>query len=152
MSAGLIEAGVWLLGLDGEGHAQLRFDAALRIDGGMVAQIGCWEAVSYGVEHLPRLGLRGGLALPLFVSSAPPTLADRFGGESGRLTPGSPAHLAVFAPGIVPSREALLRGEPGAVGFVAGKQLATLRGFLVDAPSEAEAKLWSAAARLAHGG
>ena len=149
MSGCLIEAGVWLLGLDEAGGAMLRFDAALRVDGGMVAQIGAWEAVSYGVEHLPRFGWRGGLGLPLFVSFAPATWADRFGGVGGRLTPGSPAHLVIFAPGVVPRREALLRGEPSATALVSGIPQTALGASLARSPGAEEAALWAAAERLA---
>lgn len=141
MNACLIEAGIWLLGFDEKGRELLRYDAALRVDEGMVVQIGAFEAVSYGFEHLPRLGLRGGLGLPLFVSA--PTREDRYAGTPGRLTPGSPANLAIFARGMAPSREALTRNEP--VVILADGALASLS----KQPSAAEAAIWDAAVRLA---
>jgi hypothetical protein len=79
----LIEAGVLWIG----GRAPLRYDAAFRVDKGMIAQIGAMEAVAYGNDHLPRYGSSAMLALPAFVR-APQRAAS--------LEPGSQADLALI--------------------------------------------------------
>ena len=109
MAGALISAKLWLLGLDPQGRPLWRHDATIRVDDGMVAQIGAWPAASYGVD-LPHYGDATGFALPLF---APPSgLAARFGGAGGRLTPGSAAHVAVFT-GRPPRRAALREAVSG---------------------------------------
>jgi len=146
----------------------LRFDAGVRIDGGMVAQVGAMEAVAYGNDDLPRYGARDAFACPIFAPDAPATLAERFGGLPGRLTPGSPAHLALFHRDRAPSRAdliAALRGEASGLSdlFVAGCALivngaavpgadqarAALAASLERPQSTQEEALWAAARRAA---
>ncbi len=145
MAGCLISAKLWLLGLDAQGRPMWRHDATIRVDDGMVAQIGAFEAVAYGVD-LPHYGDARGVALPFF---APPSgLAARFGGMAGRLTPGSPAHVALFpADGPPPSREAL--SSAGAQVFLDGRPAEgnALRGLLDGPETPAESAVWAAAKR-----
>lgn len=64
----IIEAGTILTGVDAHGRMELRHDAAMRIDNGMIAQIGTIEAVAYGNDHLPRHGGKGFVAMPGLVN------------------------------------------------------------------------------------
>jgi cytosine/adenosine deaminase-related metal-dependent hydrolase len=64
----IIEAGTILTGVDGNGGMELRADAAMRIDNGMIAQIGTIEAVAYGNDHLPRHGGKRFVAMPGLVN------------------------------------------------------------------------------------
>ena len=150
MTGCLIEAGLWLLGSDAR---DLRFDAAIRVDGGMVAQIGAIEAVAYGNDDLPRYGARDAFAVPIII-----------GGAEGRLSPGSPANLALFKAGCVPKRAdliAALHGEASGVCdlFVGGRPLradhawvageesarAALQASLALAANAREEAIWTAA-------
>ena len=94
----------------------------------MVAQIGAFAGVAYGVDHLPRYGGARGFAMPIFAAPAPGSLAARFGGVAGRLTPGSPAHVALFsADGPPLSRsdaQLFLDGEPATAWPEAPEQAA----------------------------
>ncbi|MGX5777123.1 amidohydrolase family protein [Methylorubrum zatmanii] len=64
----IIEAGTILSGLGPDGTMGLRHDAAVRVEKGMIAQIGPLEAVSYGYGDLPRFGSREMIALPGLVN------------------------------------------------------------------------------------
>lgn len=64
----IIEAGTILTGVDAAGRMELRHNAAMRIDNGMIAQIGTIEAVAYGNDHLPRHGGKGLVAMPGLVN------------------------------------------------------------------------------------
>jgi cytosine/adenosine deaminase-related metal-dependent hydrolase len=65
----IIEAGVALVGADGQGRMQLRHDVALRIHEGMIVQIGPLRGMLGGNEHLPRYGGAGFIAMPGLVNS-----------------------------------------------------------------------------------
>jgi hypothetical protein len=164
MTGCLISAGRWLLGLDSAGAPQWRYDATIRVDQGMVAQVGAFEAVAYGNDDLPRYGDAGSLALPIFAPPGTHSLASRFGGAGGRLTPGSPAHVALFrAGGAPPSRRelraaAFAETHDGAIlqVFIDGRLVIDGGGIVADASalraaldreeSPEEAALWAAAA------
>ncbi len=64
----IIEAGTILCGR-GEDGAELRFDACIRVQDGMIAQIGPMSAVAYGMDHLPRYGGADKIAIPGLVNS-----------------------------------------------------------------------------------
>lgn len=65
----IIEAGTVLTGLATDGRMQMRHDVAIRVQNGMIAQIGPMEAVGYGNDHLPRYGSPGMIAMPGLVNS-----------------------------------------------------------------------------------
>ena len=117
MSACLIAARAILVGVDSEGGIDLRYDAALRIDGGRVVQIGTWEAVSYGGDHLPRYGGPDFVALPRNCADAELALAIANGvvsssaARGATLRPGASADLVLFdAQGV--KRQVFLAGLP----------------------------------------
>jgi cytosine/adenosine deaminase-related metal-dependent hydrolase len=64
----IIEAGTILTGVDAKGVMELRHDAAMRVDNGMIAQIGTIEAVAYSNDHLPRHGGKRFVAMPGLVN------------------------------------------------------------------------------------
>ena len=171
MASCLISARLWLVGLDAAGAPQWRYDATMRVDQGMIAQIGAFEAVAYGNDQLPRYGAPDALALPIFAPLGAASLSARLGGATGRLTPGSPAHVALFANGGPPPSRGALRaaafGDAGGAAilqaFVDGAlviqagalvadadlaPLAALRAALDQPESPEEAALWAAAAKL----
>ncbi|PYE32230.1 MULTISPECIES: amidohydrolase family protein [unclassified Rhizobium] len=65
----IIEAGTVLTGLDADGGMQMRHDVGIRVDRGVIAQIGPLEAVGYGQDHLPRYGSRDMIAMPGLVNA-----------------------------------------------------------------------------------
>ncbi|MBB96432.1 MAG: cytosine deaminase [Rhodobacteraceae bacterium] len=65
----IIEAGTVLCGRNPSGGADLRHDVGIRVQGGMIAQIGPMAAVGYGNDHLPRFGGPGMIAIPGLVNS-----------------------------------------------------------------------------------
>jgi cytosine/adenosine deaminase-related metal-dependent hydrolase len=65
----IIEAGTVLCGLAPDGTMAMRHDVGIRVDGGMIAQIGSMPAVAYGNDHLPRFGSRDMIAMPGLVNS-----------------------------------------------------------------------------------
>jgi len=159
----LISARLWLVGLDATGEPQWRYGATIRVDQGMVAQIGAFEAVAYGNDQLSRYGAPDALALPIFAPADATSLSVRLGGAPGRLTPGSAAHVALFSRGGPPPSRHTLRaavfgeGAPGAAPevFVGGARvfdadadpatLAALRAALDRPETPEEAALWAAA-------
>lgn len=60
----IIEAGTVLTGCTGDGRMGMRHDVGIRVEKGMIAQIGPMEAVGYGNDHLPRFGSRRMIAMP----------------------------------------------------------------------------------------
>ena len=69
MSDCIIEAGAVLCGLADGGGAALRHDVGIRVQNGMIAQIGPLPAVGYGNDHLPRHGGAGMIAIPGLVNA-----------------------------------------------------------------------------------
>ena len=65
----IIEAGTVLTGLGSDGIMQMRHDVGIRVEKGMIAQIGSLEAVGYGNDHLARHGSRDMIAMPGLVNS-----------------------------------------------------------------------------------
>ncbi|HEY0124258.1 MAG TPA: amidohydrolase family protein [Rhizobium sp.] len=65
----IVEAGVALVGADGQGRMQLRHDVAIRVHKGMIVQIGPLRGMMGGNEHLPRYGGPGFIAMPGLVNS-----------------------------------------------------------------------------------
>ncbi|MDQ0456844.1 amidohydrolase family protein [Rhizobium paknamense] len=65
----IIEAGTVMTGLAADGRMQLRHDVGIRVEKGMIAQIGPLEAVGYGNDHLPRHGSAAMIAMPGLVNS-----------------------------------------------------------------------------------
>ncbi|QYA03647.1 amidohydrolase family protein [Rhizobium sp. B21/90] len=65
----IIEAGTVLSGLMPDGSMSMRHDVGIRVDRGMIAQIGAMEAVTYGNDHLPRFGSAEMIAMPGLVNS-----------------------------------------------------------------------------------
>lgn len=64
----IIEAGTIVCGRSGT-ETELRYDACIRVQGGMIAQIGPMSAVAYGMDHLPRYGGSDMIAIPGLVNS-----------------------------------------------------------------------------------
>lgn len=167
MASCLISAGRWLLGLDAANEPQWRYEAAIRVDQGMVAQIGTFEAVAYGNDQLARFGSQHTIALPIFAPASERSLTGRLGGAGGRLTPGSAAHIALFpTAGPKLTRRALRAaafGEDAGSGivqvFLDGElvidegeivdpaALERLRAALDQPETPAEAALWAALSR-----
>ncbi len=65
----IIEAGTVLTGLGSDGIMQMRHDVGIRVEKGMIAQIGSLEAVGYGNDHLRVHGSRDMIAMPGLVNS-----------------------------------------------------------------------------------
>jgi cytosine/adenosine deaminase-related metal-dependent hydrolase len=65
----IIEAGTVMTGLGPDGAMRLRHDVGIRVEQGMIAQIGPLEAVGYGNDQLPRHGSRAMIAMPGLVNS-----------------------------------------------------------------------------------
>lgn len=65
----IIEAGTVLIGVAPDGTMALRHDAAIRVHGGRIAQIGPIAAVGFGNDHLPRYGSRRLVAMPGFTNA-----------------------------------------------------------------------------------
>lgn len=65
----IIEAGTVLCGLDANGQMHLRHDVGIRVENGMIAQIGPLAAVGYGRDSLPRFGSPEMIAMPGLVNS-----------------------------------------------------------------------------------
>lgn len=65
----IIEAGTVLCGRNPGGGADLRHDVGIRVQDGMIAQIGPLSAVGYGNDHLPRYGGPGMIAIPGLVNA-----------------------------------------------------------------------------------
>ncbi|MGV1828287.1 amidohydrolase family protein [Agrobacterium vitis] len=64
-----LEAGTGLTGLGTDGKMTMRHDVGIRVEKGMIAQIGPMEAISYGNDHLPRFGSRRMIAMPGLVNA-----------------------------------------------------------------------------------
>lgn len=65
----IVEAGTVLCGLAPDGTMRMRHDVGIRVEKGMIAQIGPMQAVAYGNDHLPRFGSQAMVAMPGFVNS-----------------------------------------------------------------------------------
>lgn len=65
----IIEAGTVICGSTTDGTAELRHDVGIRVQDGMIAQIGPLSAVGYGLDHLPRFGGEDMIAMPGLVNS-----------------------------------------------------------------------------------
>jgi cytosine/adenosine deaminase-related metal-dependent hydrolase len=65
----IIEAGTVLTGIGPNGVMGMRHDVGIRVEKGMIAQIGPMEAVAYGNDHLQRFGSRGMIAMPGLVNA-----------------------------------------------------------------------------------
>jgi cytosine/adenosine deaminase-related metal-dependent hydrolase len=65
----IIEAGIVLCGRLPDGTMSMRRDVGIRVDDGMIAQIGPLAAVAYGNEHLARFGSPDMIAMPGLVNS-----------------------------------------------------------------------------------
>lgn len=65
----IIEAGTVLCGLNANGQMHLRHDVGIRVENGMIAQIGPLAAVGYGRDSLPRFGSPEMIAMPGLVNS-----------------------------------------------------------------------------------
>ncbi len=159
----IVEAGTILVGLGDDGEPSLRYGAAARIDGGVIAHVGAIEAVVCANEHLPRHGGPELVILPLYLI------------EAGGLKSGMRADLALIdrraterpQPSLRAAISEAARGRHLGLRkvFVSGKLVLDERGIVADGPalSEFEAylnrpdappekTLWEAALRLLEDG
>lgn len=65
----IVEAGVAFVGTSPTGHPDIRYDVAIRVHEGMIAQIGPLKGMMGGNAHLPRYGGPDMIAMPGLVNS-----------------------------------------------------------------------------------